>query len=427
MRRCTMLALVLLATALGSLSAADWPQWRGPNRDGHSGEVGVKKALCTEGGPKLAWTFKDTGLGLSTPAVLGDRAYVQGNRKGTEYVIALDLKNGGKELWATPMGPVYDFEGNVWTAGPNSTPAVEKDRLYAVSSNGKLICVDTTNDGKSVWNIDMPKALGATVTEVGGGKGGWGFSWSPLIDGDKLIITPGGQKGLVAALDKKSGEVLWQSKLVVTECTYSSVVAATIHDVPQYIVMTQDGVVSIDAKTGKEVWAYKRDNPFPDMICTTPIVQGDKVLITGTKAGTEVLEITKMGAGFVAGKVYSSKQMGNFNGGVIYLNGFVYGANEARDWKCLDFTNGKANWSTTDVGYGPICYVDGVFIFQSQENNDVAIVEADPKAFKQLGGWKLPQVSKLRKSNTKFWTPPIVAAGKLFLRDQELLFCYELK
>jgi outer membrane protein assembly factor BamB len=440
MRRCTRLAtLVLLTSLIGSLSAADWPQWRGPNRDGQSGEVGVKNALIAAGGPKLAWTFKDAGWGNSTPAVVGDRAYVLGARtvdkKDTDFVIALDVKNGGKELWATPIGPTYEFQQS-FSKGPASCPSVEKDRLYALSSAGVLICVDTTS-GKEVWKNDLKKTMGAIVTEKGGGKegmDGWGFSWSPLIDEDKLIITPGGQKGLIAALDKKTGETIWQSKLIVEDCTYASVIAADILGVRQYIAMTQKGVVAVDPKTGNTIWDYLREQPYKDMVCTTPIVQGDRILLAAI-GGTEVLEIAKAGAGFMATPVFPNiiKTLNNHHGGTVLVKGYVYGGNDGRGWVCLDFTKGRTTWSSReDLGYGPICYVDGVLVLQSQDNDNVVIADADPKKFTKLGGWNMPETSKLRGTGTplasaKFWSPPVVAAGKLFLRDQNLLFCYELK
>ncbi len=426
MRR-TMRVVILSALLVGVLSAADWPQWRGPKRDGHSGEMGVKAALTAKGGPKLAWTFRNAGAGLGTPAVVGERIYVMGTRKGVENVIALDLQ--GKELWATPIGPTWDFEGNAWSVGgPNCTPSVVGDRLYALTSAGVLACLDTTG-GKEVWKLDLVAKLGAHVTQAGGGPEtyGWGFSWSPLVDGDTLIITPGGKKGLFAALDRKTGNVLWQSAGVVDECTYASVMPAEIQGVKQYVAMTQQGVVAVDAKTGKELWYHKRDPMFKDMVCTTPLILGDRVLISADGAGTEVVAIEKQGANLVPKRVAFSRLLGNFHGGLVQVGDHVYGAHGIRDWKCVAIATGKVAWSTQEFGVGPLLAVGDVIVLQSQKDSELAVIEPDATAYKELSRWKLPETSKLRKSNTLLWTRPSAAGGKLFVRDQDLLFAYELK
>ena len=206
--------LLLFAACAAACVAADWPQWRGPDRGGVSSETGLLKQWPKDG-PELAWSFENAGTGYGSFAVVGGRAYVLGARpvdadKRVEQLIALDDK--GKERWKADIGPMWDFEGNQWSGGPNSTPTVDGDRVFALGSQGILVCVKTA-DGSEVWRKDLPKEFGAEVSSGGFGpeKRGWGFSWSPLVDGDKLICTPGGSKGLFIAFDKMSGDVLWRS------------------------------------------------------------------------------------------------------------------------------------------------------------------------------------------------------------------------
>jgi len=433
MRR-TVMAAILTAMLLGTLPAADWPQWRGPKRDGHSGEVGVKDKLTAKGGPKLAWTFKDAGRGNATPSVVGDRVYVLGERKGKEYVIAIDAK-AGKELWAAEMSPTWDEKGTTpfsFTVGPNCGPAVEGDRLYAVSSRGTLVCVDTAK-GDVVWKKDLvgdPKDPKAVVTTSGGGEEvyGYGFSWSPLIDGDKLIITPGGKLGLFAALDKKTGKEIWRGTDVTEDATYASPVVAEIGGVRQYITGTQFGPVAVDAKTGKMLWFPKLEDEIGDMVCPTPIVMGDTVLFSSTKYGTSATKVEKVGDNFKTKAAYKLvKGLANSHGEIVLVDGHIYGAHEERDWKCVEAATGKVKWSTQDPTVGPILAVDGVLVMQPERGEEVVVAAADPAAFKELNRWKLPEASKQRKPSGRLWCPPIAAAGKLFVRDQELLFAYEIK
>jgi outer membrane protein assembly factor BamB len=204
--------LLLTLLALGGTAPAladDWPQYRGPNRDDVSQEKGLANKW-PEGGPKLLWTYRDAGVGYSGPAVVGSRYYTLGDRGEKEYLIALDIPaeaGEAKEAWAVELGEKFDFRGNNWSAGPSATPTVDGKLIYALSGNGDLACVQAA-DGKLVWKKSLPADLQAQVNPIGGGPKnlGWGFTWSPLVDGERLICTPGGPGGTVAALDKKTGE-----------------------------------------------------------------------------------------------------------------------------------------------------------------------------------------------------------------------------
>jgi hypothetical protein len=427
-----LLVSCVLAVPLG-LEAADWPQWRGPNRDGVSNEKGLLKTW-PKGGPKLLWTFDKAGSGYSAPAIVGGKTYVMGARDKVEYVIALNAN--GKELWSAKIGPLFDFKGNSWSGGPNGTPTVDGDLMYALGSQGDLVCVD--KDGKEKWRKDLPKELGAQVNPIGGGPKnlGWGFCWSPLVDGDELICVPGGPQGLFAGLDKKTGAVKWRSKDVKDQVTYSSPIGVTIGGVKQYVQLTQDGVVGVAAKTGALLWYHKQENPYPDVVCPTPICQGDKIYVTvGFGAGAELLKIEPDGKKFKVTSEWSEKEIGNRHGGVVRIGKHVYGCQEDRTWACQDFAaGGESKWDPprTALGFGSVGSIiaaDGRLycVAEQRKKGAVGMLEANPEKYVELGRFTLPRESAIRKNRGGVWTPPVIADGNLYVRDQELIFCYKIK
>jgi outer membrane protein assembly factor BamB len=435
MRKYRLIGLGLAMAALAWPLLAhgdDWPQWRGPDRTGVSKEKGLLKKWPDKG-PDLAWTFSDAGTGYSAPAVVGDRVYVLGARKGDEYVIALDAANNGKEAWSVKIGKVYDFKGNTWVNGPNTTPSVDGDLLYAVGSQGILVCVNV-KDKKEVWRKDMvnDKDMAGRVNDVQikGNKMGWGYSGSPLVDGKQVICTPGGPKGLLAAFDKTSGDLIWQSKEVPEDATYSSPIVAEVGGVRQYIAMTQDGAVGVAAKDGSLLWRYQRKK-YADIVAPTPIFHNNHVFLTSWVDGPDLIKLEVADQKFTAKKVYgpSAKiKFSNQHGGVVLVDGCVYGAQLESGWMCMAFETGAEKWFTTrDLHAGSVTYADGHLYCLTEDEGEVALVEATPKEYKEISRFELPQKSTLRKPGGRVWTHPVVANGCLYLRDQELLFCYKVK
>ena len=247
MKTHVIIGFSLAACALAG--GADWPQWQGLDRTGVSKETGLLKSWPKDGPPRL-WTFKNLGIGFSGPAIVRDRLYTMGARNESTFVIALDIDKG-TEVWSHKIGPIFtqDFYGD----GPRSTPTVDGDYLYALDGTGELVCLETAK-GKEIWRKNLIKDLGGEMMTE------WGFSESVLIDGDKLICTPGGDKGTLAALDKKTGAVLWRSTELKNKAPYSSMMVADIGGVRQYIQnsfigKTEGGTVSgFAAKDGKLLW-----------------------------------------------------------------------------------------------------------------------------------------------------------------------------
>jgi outer membrane protein assembly factor BamB len=404
--------------------AADWPQWRGPERDAVSRETGLLQQWPA-GGPQLGWTSKDAGRGFGQPAVVGDRVYILGALGADliEHVIALDAS--GHKLWATPIAKAYDFRGNVWSLGPNSTPSVDGHLIFALGSQGMFVCVDDT--GKERWRTDLVKDLKGRVNPVTGEGLGWGYNWSPLVVGDHVIIAPGGDDGLLAALDKSTGTVVWRSKAIPDECTYSSPVMAMIGGVPQIIYAAQTKVYGVAPADGGLLWTYEKKRQAEEIVAATSVVHDDHVLVSGSAAGSEVFKVTKVGASFTAATVWSGKQFANLHGGMVLVGGHVYGSDEKRAWKCLDFLTGKETWESRKPGVGSVVFADGCLYCVSQDGGTVSLVEASPKEFRLKGQFTLPEQSRLRRSSAGLWTHPVIANGRLYLRDQELLFCYAVK
>lgn len=410
-----LLALAQSATAQLKSSPGDWPGWRGPARDDISKETGLLKTW-PKGGPELVWKADGLGAGYSTPSIAKGVIYLLGTeQKNTECLIALDVKTG-KKLWSTPFGK---HTGGY--PGPRSTPTVDGDTLYVISSDGVLISASTKGGGIN-WKKEFKK-------EFGGRHGSWAFAESPLIDGDVLICTPGGETAAIVALNKKNGDVIWKSNLSELKggkrgysvAGYSSPIVATVHGVKQYVQFLSGGVVGVDAKSGQLLWHY--DAPANGTAnISTPLQFGNAIFAaSGYGKGGGLAKIVESGGKFEAEEAYFLKDMQNHHGGMLILDGHLYGVADSGNVVCLNLTDGTYAWKGKSVGKGSLTYADGKLYVRS-ERGPVALVEANPTAFKEISRFEQPE-----RSNQAAWPHPVVAGGKLYLRDQDLLFCYDIQ
>jgi outer membrane protein assembly factor BamB len=424
-----ILGTLLLVCA--SAAADDWPQYRGPSRDDVSAEKGLLQQW-PEGGPKLLWTYANAGVGYSGPAVVGGRYFTIGGRGDAEFLIALDvekLKDGAPtELWAARIGPLFTGgEANQWSAGPSATPTVDGDAIYALGGNGDLVCVAAA-DGKERWRVNLPQRLEAEVNPIGGGpkKLGWGYAWSPLVDGPRLICLPGGPKGTVAALDKRTGAVAWRSAGLTEQAAYTSPMAAVIDGVRQYVVLTNEGVRGVAAADGRLLW--KHDRRFGTEVINSPMISGPLVYVTVGGSGCVLLRVKREGNAFAAQQVYANRTHSNHHGNLVLLDGHVYGAAEGRAWVCQNLESGEAVWTEpSKVPSGAVTYADGRFYATGERDGAVALLDASSAAFTLRGRFVPPRKSALRRPKGQVWTPPVVSGGRLYLRDQELVFCYDVR
>jgi outer membrane protein assembly factor BamB len=413
----TKLALTLYVCLLTSLGAAvalasggNWPQWRGPDRTDVSKETGLLKEWPA-GGPKRVWLFKDAGLGYAGPSIVGGKLFTMGERNNGEELIAVDVKEG-KELWAAKMGEALK---NDYGDGPRGTPAVDGDSVYGLSGRGDLVCANVT-DGKVMWRH--------TMTQFGGRRPGWGYTESVLVDGDKVVCTPGGSKGAIIALNKKTGETIWQSKDFTDEAHYASIIAADYNNVRQYIQLTSQHVVGLNAADGKVLWTS--DWPGRTAVIPTPIFYDGYVYVT---AGYGVgCKLVKLGANNEATEIYFNKEMVNHHGGVVLVDGYIYGYSDSGGWTCQNFKTSEKVWTERKaLSKGAVTCAEGMLYCLGENDGTVALVEASPKGWTEHGRFKLEAQTTQRSPRGKVWTHPVVTDGRLYLRDQEFLSCYDVK
>ena len=403
------LVLGLLAAAPLARAANDWPQWRGPDRNDVSKETGLLKAW-PEGGPKRVWMFENAGQGYSGPAMAGGKLFTIGTRDNREVLLALAAATG-KELWVAPLSGVLK---NGWGDGPRGTPTVDGGMVYALSGEGSLVCVQVA-DGKKVWE--------KTMSSFGGKKPGWGFTESPLVDGGKVLCTPGGAKGAIVALDKKTGNVLWQSAEFTDGAQYASIIAADVKGVRQYIQLTMQSIVGLDATDGKVLWK----SPFPGQtaVIPTPIYRDGQVYVTaGYSVGCKSLKIV---GGAEPETLYENKVMKNHHGGAILVGDYIYGHSDGGGWVCQNFKTGEEVWSEKKLGKGAIACADGMLYCLDESKGTVALIEASPDGWKEHGRFTLSPQTKIRNPEGRIWTHPVISNGKLYLRDQDLIYCFDVK
>jgi outer membrane protein assembly factor BamB len=415
MRKLTALAVMVLLASLLSHSvfaaSSDWPQWRGPNRDGLSTETGLLKEWSKDG-PLLLWKASGLGAGLSGVSVAGQRIFTMGEQTDANHVLALNRADG-KLLWSTKFGKV-GAPGWGGFNGPRATPSVDGGLVFALGQYGEVICVNAA-DGKEVWRKHLTTDFGGPLME-------WGFSESPLVDGDKVMFTPGGPKGTVVALNKTTGDLIWQSKDWTDNAHYSSIIVAEIDGVRQYVQLTDKSVAGVAPKDGKVLWKAARKGATA--VIPTPIYADGYVYVSsGYGIGCNLFKVAK-GSDFTATQVYANKVMANQHGGVVKFGEHLYGHSDDKGWTCQNFKSGEALWQEKGkLGKGSLVYADGHFYCREEaEKGVVALLAATPSGYVEKGRFTPPD-----RSGKKSWPHPVVAGGKLYLRDQDVLLCYDVQ
>lgn len=403
--------------AIVASSGTDWPTWRGANRDNHSPDTGLKSSWPGDG-PELLWTFEDAGKGYSSPVIVGGRYYVTGSRDGKAEVICLDAGTG-EELWSAEIGEDPEEGYNTgWGAGTRGTPSVSDGMIYAMDANGRMVCL-SVEDGKEIWSADLVKDFGGKVP-------GWGYSESPLVDGDQVVVTPGGKDGAIVALDKKTGEEIWRSEGLEDNAQYASLVPADVNGKRQYIQLFMNTLAGVDAGSGELLWSSEWP-PGRTAVIPTPIYSDGQVFMTsGYGAGCKLVQID----GEEAEDVWENKEMKNHHGGVVLVDGHVYGFSDGGGLICLELESGEMAWNEKgrDVQKGAVHYADGMLYCVDENEGTVLLVEASPNGYSEKGKFKLPKQTELRDGTKgKIWSHPVVVGGKLYLRDNDLVFCYDVR
>lgn len=438
-----MLLGSLLSLAI-PVHALDWPQWQGPDRTGASRETGLMQEWPA-GGPKLAWRVDNLGGGDSAPAIAAGRIIGMSTRDGEEIVWALNEADG-RVLWEKPIGPAVEQRMPQSQKGPGGTPTVDGELLYVIGMGGELACMRVAN-GEIVWHRNL-------VADFGGVTPMWSFRESPLIDGDKLVCTPGGEEATIVALNKLTGETIWKTQPAATPepaaeepaptegrrggfrrgpgsgAGYASTIAIDFEGKRQYVQFTSKALIGVDASTGELLWEYPKPANPGGINCTTPLYSDGMVFAAsayGAGGGAVKLSVDPDG-GVEATEVFFTKRMQNHHGGIILLDGCLYGANGGNgggNLICIEFPTGKVLWDErsgkTRVPKGSILYADGRLYYRT-EDGAILLVEPSREEYIERGRFEQPDRTELPA-----WAHPVIANGKLYIRDQGLLLCYDVK
>jgi outer membrane protein assembly factor BamB len=396
---------VAMSVGAGALQAADWPQWQGPERTRISKETGLLKEWPA-GGPRVVWTATGLGAGYGSMAVAGSRVFVQGMRGTTSTVIALNRADG-KEVWSKALG---EPQTNDRGPGPRGTPTVDGDRLYVLTENGDLACLKV--DGTMVWQRNI-------LTEFGGSQLRWLISESPLVDGPHLVVSPGGAAAGMVKLDKSTGQTVWAAKELSDTAGYASVIAADIQGVRTYLAFTASAGVGVRASDGKVMFRYPAAANRVANIAT-PIYANNKVFFTsayGTGGG--LLDLSAQNGEVVSKEVYFTQNMKNHHGGVVLVDGYLYGFSDAI-LTCLELATGNMVWRDRSVGKGTVTYADGHLYLQG-ESNVFGLAEATPAGYREKGRFDIPD------KGLPSWAHPAISDGRLYVRNQDTLIAYDIK
>jgi len=411
----------LLITALFSLAAtdskaADFPQWRGPHRDGHSPETGLLQEWPKEG-PKLVWRVEDIGAGYSTPSIVGDRIFLLSNQGSEESVMALAVKDGSR-VWAATVGNVGHPEQNPSYPGARSTPTVDGDLLFALGSDGGLVCLEAAT-GKQVWHKHLRN-------DFGGRYGEWAYAESPLVDDRKVICTPGGTNATMVALDMRTGATIWKCAVPEgSEAGYSSVVSAEISGVKQYVQLLSSGLMGVDAKTGELLWRYEKTGKGSPAPIMTPLISEGLIYSGAFRATAALVKPVRNDGRFTVEEVYSAGKLPISVGGVVKAGDYFYGT-VSQSAVCVDFKTGDLKWE--DRALGPCSWlVADNRIYVHAESGDVGLIEPSPEGYHEKGHFTPPALPARANAMEKAWSYPVIANGRLYIRDKETLWSYNVK
>jgi len=403
---CALAVLLLMSGPTGWLSAQtpDWFQWRGPNRDGHSPETGLLKEWPS-GGPKELWRTTGAGTGFSSFSASNNRLFTLGARANVEYVMAFDATTGSR-LWEVPNGQRFR---NDMGDGPRSTPTVDGDRVYAFGGTGELVCLEAAT-GKKLWSVNV-------VSQFGGNTPYWGYSESPLIVNDRIILNAGGRRASIVALNKTNGQTIWQQHS--DDAGYSSPMLLRTGSLQQVVFFTGQRGLAVDPRDGRLLWSYDRASNSTANIAT-PIVRGNRVFFSSDYGtGAALVEVRAAGNIASAQEVYFTRDMRNHHASSVVVGDYLYGFS-ASILTALRFDTGEMAWRNRSVGKGSLIYADERLYLYSEQGT-IGLAEATPTEYRERGRFSI------KPSGPPTWSHPIITNGRLVIRDQDTVYAYDVK
>ena len=412
-------AAMLLCFSMPALHAkGDWPTFRGADRTNVAPDKGLLQQW-PDGGPELIWEAVGAGRGYASVAISAGRLYTLGDALSTsddkdEYLICFDQATG-KQLWKSKTGPQFN-EGQADWQSSRSTPTVDGDRVYVISPQGKLVCVNV--NGKEQWRVDLKAQFGGKKAEM------WGYSESVLIDGENLICTPGGPENTMVALNKATGEKVWSTPRDGDRgAGHSSVVISQIGSTRVYVQTTGSGAMGVRANDGKLLWTYDIDKTTA--VIPTPIVREDLVFFAaGYNRGGALLRQVPRSDGITVEEVYPlNPKLNNKHGGIVLVGDYLYGDTDDKGTPyCAEFLTGEIKWKSRGSGKksASVVAADGHLYFR-YANGMMTLVEADPDSFQEVGSFKVPG-----SGDRPSWAHPVISDGRLYLREGDKILCYWL-
>jgi len=411
MRVFKVMALVLaVSIRCASVRAGDWPQFRGPNRDGKAAEGPQLLKAWPGAGPRLLWTYQGLGGGYASVSIADGRVHVTGLEGQNGVLYALDLD--GKLLWKVTYGP--DWSGS--HTGTRTTPTVHKGKLYLMSAFGKAVCLDA-RDGREIWSVDTMATFGARNLA-------WGITESPLVLDDKVIFTPGGPEAGVVALHPETGETLWICRDINDLSGYCSPILISRGGRDIIAQLTGAAFVGIEASSGALLWNQKRSQqPAYKIQAVSPVYADGRFYVT-TGYGGERGEMYSLSVdGTRVTSQWRDAELDCQLGGLVLLDGFIYGAadrNNRGAWLCMNLATGEVAAKTPGVGKGSVVYADGM-LYGLGENGDVGLIVPDPKDYRMVSSFRLPS-----GGSGPYRAHPAIADGRLYIRHDSRLFVYEI-
>jgi len=407
-----LLTAIIVLLVIQNCYAADWPQFRGLNRNGHSPETGLLKSWPQEG-PKRLWAVNDIGPGNSSAAIANNKLYITGMFDKQEYLMAFDLT--GKMLWKQKYG-------EPWLRSypdPRCTPTVDGDRVYVISGVGQLVCFDA-NSGAQKWSVHV-------VERFKGEYDRWGISECLLVDEKNVFCTPGGPDATVVALNKLNGNTVWASKGLSDKSSYCNPIFIERSGKKLISTMVEKSFVGIDSKTGKLLWKENLKDFWPkngSINPTSPVYHDGCIFITeGYNSGSAMFELSADGTQVT--RKWVDEVLDIHHGGAVYLNGYIYGANWRNnsngDWVCLDWKTGKVMYEETWHCKGSIITADGMLYIYDEKDGNVGLVRPDPNKFDLVSSFAITQ------GCGPFWAHISIANGVMYIRHGESLQAFKIK
>ena len=393
-----------------------WTQWRGPNQDNVSPETGLLK-VWPEGGPELLWTSEDIGLGHSSVVMEHGRIYTTGIlAESGPHVFCLD--SSGKVIWKRAVGKAWRAGKPEWQKpfyGTRSTPTLVEEHLYHLADNGLLVCL-FAKTGDPVWDVDLKKRFQVKRPPS------FGYSESPVTDAQTVIVSPGGHGGQVVALSRLSGETSWVCTNLAEQAGNTTGIIVEDKGVRQFITMTGQHVIGVDAASGELLWKWKHVNKFKEN-CTTP-VYADGVVVASSGYGlySEAIRLTYTGDGITPRRLWKDHKMDSLHAGVVLFDGHVIscGDRAKKPWCCIDVATGEVTWADNSIKNGSPLIAGGMLYILDYDGN-MRLYRLSTEVFEQVSSFRIA-----KNGPGRFWARPVVCGGRLYVRQGTRLHCYDI-